>query len=140
MKDVLDKDESKYTYNINLDYDAANPFKKFFYWIYFIFNRRYYFNISLQIAIGAATELSIIGGAYVAGYVAGASAIIGGLVFFLIIPGIVGVGIYELYRFYKYRKVKELYGGLRDNNNTEYALERELYFKTLKNSNLLFLV
>ena len=30
MKDVLDKDESKYTYNINLDYDAANPFKKFF--------------------------------------------------------------------------------------------------------------
>ena len=90
----------------------------------------------MQIVIGAATELSIIGGAYVAG----ASAIIGGHGFFLIIPGVVGVGIYELYRFYKNRKVKELYGGLRDNNNTEYALEWELYFKTLKNSNLLFLV
>ena len=129
MKDIFDKDESKYAYNINLDYDAANPFKKLF----FIGTGSYsigalIFNISLRIAIGAATELSFIGGVYVAG----ASAIIGGLGLFLIIPGVVGVGIYEIYRFYKNRKVKELYEGLRDNTNTEYALERELYFKTLK--------
>lgn len=50
----------------------------------------------------------------------------------MFLPGIIGVGIYELYRIYKNYNVKELYKGLKDVNNAEYALERELYFKTLK--------
>ena len=129
MKDIFDKDESKYTYNIQLDYEAANPFKK----LLFFGSGSYsigaiIFNIALRVAIGAATEFVFYG----ATVVIGISAIIGGLGFLFFLPGIVGVGIYEIYRIYKNSNVKELYKGLSDANNKEYDLERELYFQTLK--------
>ena len=30
MEDVFHKDESKYIYNVSLDYDVANPFKNYY--------------------------------------------------------------------------------------------------------------
>ena len=129
MKDVFAKDEYKYTYNVDLDYDSANPFKKLFF-----FGTGSYsvgaiiFNIAMRIAIGAVTEFAYMG----ATIVAGISAFVGGIGVLMFLPGIIGIGIYELYRIYKNRNVKELYKGLKDSNNAEYALERELYYKTLK--------
>ena len=129
MEEDINKEESKYTYNINLDYEAENPFKK----LIFFSSGSYslgaiIFNISIRIAIGAVTELTFLGSTYIAG-ISGFIAIIG---IWSLIPGLIGMGIYELYRFYKNFKVKELYKGLRDTSNIEYNLERELYFKTFK--------
>ena len=79
----------------------------------------------MRLAIGAATEFTFMGAAAIAGL----STVIGVLT---IIPGIIGVGIYELYRIYKNKNVKELYEGLKNVNNRRYEIERELYYKTLK--------
>ena len=127
MEDVFDKDESKYIYNVNLDYDVANPFKKLlFFGVGSSSLGAIISAIALRFAIGAATEFLILGAAAFAG----TSIVIG---VFTIIPGIIGIGIYELYRyFYKNKNVKELYEGLKDVNNRRYAIERELYYKTLK--------
>ena len=129
MKKDIYKDESKYTYNINLDYEAANPFKK----LVFFGSGSYslgaiIFNIAIRIAIGAVTEFTFIG----ASFVAGVSMFVGAIGFLSLIPGIIGIAIYEIYRIYKNSNIKELYEGLKDVNNSEYDLERELYFKTLK--------
>jgi hypothetical protein len=126
MEDVFHKDESKYTYNVSLDYNTANPFKK----LLFIGAGSssvggIAFAIALRLAIGAATEFAILGAVAIAGL----STVIG---VFTIIPGIIGIGIYELYRIYKNKNVKELYEGLKNVNNRRYEIERELYYKTLK--------
>ncbi len=55
-----------------------------------------------------------------------------GLSILTFIPEIIGIGIYELYRIYKIKNVKELYEGLKDDDNKKYAIERELYYKILK--------
>ena len=122
MEDVFHKDESKYIYNVSLDYNAANPFKK----LLFIGAGSssvggIAYAIALRLAIGAATEFAFMGAVAIAG-----------LSILTIIPGIIGIGIYELYRIYKNKNVKELYEGLKDVNNRRYAIERELYYKTLK--------
>ena len=62
MKDIFDKDESKYTYNVNLDYDTTNPFKKLIY----IGSGSYsvgaiIFKITILIVIGAVTKLTFMG-------------------------------------------------------------------------------
>lgn len=129
MKEDIYKDESKYTYNINLDYDDVNPFRK----LVFFGSGTYslgaiIFDIALRIAIGAVTEFTFIGARFVAGF----SLFVGAIGFHSLIPGIIGIGIYEIYRIYENSNIKELYKGLKDANNSEYDLERELYFKTLK--------
>ena len=60
----------------------------------------------MRLAIGAATEFAFMGAVAIAG-----------LSILTIIPGIIGIGIYELYRIYKTKNVKELYEGLKDVNN-----------------------
>lgn len=128
MKDIFAQDESKYTYNVDLNYGSANPFKKLFYFgsgsisVGAIIS-----NIAFRIGIRAVTQFTVMG----ATIVSGISGVIGGIGILIFLPGIIGIGIYELYRIYKNKNVKELYNGLKDSNNAEYDLERELYYKTL---------
>ena len=125
MEDVFHKDESKYIYNVSLDYDVANPFKKLLFIGTGTTIGGIAYGIALRLAIGAATEFAFMGAVAIAGL----STVIGVLT---IIPGIIGLGIYELYRIYKNKNVKELYEGLKNVNNRRYEIERELYYKTLK--------
>lgn len=129
MKKIFKEEEPHYLYNVNLDYEASNPFKKLVFFgassssmgaiIYYI---------AIQIFIGAVSEITVIGSFVVAG-ISAAGTIVGFLMF---LPALVGVGIYEIYRIYKNSKVKELYEGIKNPNNREYDLERELYLKAIK--------
>lgn len=129
MKKIVKEEEPHYLYNVNLDYEASNPFKKLVFFgassssmgaiIYYI---------AIQIFIGAVSEITVIGSIVVAG-ISAAGTIVGFLMF---LPALVGVGIYEIYRKYKNSKVKKLYEGIKNPNNREYDLERELYLKAIK--------
>ena len=89
------------------------------------------FQIAIRIIAGAVSEFTLIGSfvSFVFAGIPAAATIVGYLMFF---PALAGVGIYEIYRIYKNRKVKKLYEGIKNPNNREYDLERELYLKAIK--------
>ena len=98
MEDVFHKDESKYIYNVSLDYDVANPFKKLLFIGTGTTIGGIAYGIALRLAIGAATEFAFMGAVAIAV-----------LSILMIIPGIIGIGIYELYRIFTRIKILKNY-------------------------------